>query len=70
MIHTYSTETIAQQLQNLNLPYSDLIARALTAVITGRMARERACEQLYILYLIYFQEANRPKRSDSRFGDF
>lgn len=35
---TYSTETIANQLATLGLPFTDLLARALTALLSGRKA--------------------------------
>ena len=38
MAHTYSTETIAQQLNALEIPGAGFLARALTALITGRKA--------------------------------
>jgi len=38
MAQTYSTETIAQVLDSLNLPFARLIARALTALLTCRNA--------------------------------
>ena len=31
----YSTDTIAQQLESLDLPFARLLARALTALLTG-----------------------------------
>ena len=34
----YSTETIANQLATLGLPFTDLLARALTALLSGRKA--------------------------------
>jgi len=38
MTQTYSTETIANQLATLGLPFTDLLARALTALLSGRKA--------------------------------
>ncbi len=38
MAHTYSTETIAQELNALEVPGAPFLARALTALITGRKA--------------------------------
>ncbi len=38
MTQTYSTDTIARQLEQLDLPFASLLARALTALLTGRKA--------------------------------
>ena len=38
MTQTYSTETLANQLATLGLPFTDLLARALTALLSGRKA--------------------------------
>ena len=38
MAHIYSTETIAQELNDLEVPDAPFLARALTALITGRKA--------------------------------
>ncbi len=38
MTQTYSTDTIARQLERLDLPFTGLLARALTALLTGRKA--------------------------------
>ena len=35
---TYSTQTIAQELDSLGLPFAALLARALSALLTGRSA--------------------------------
>ncbi len=42
----YSTETIAQQLHSLRLPYASLIARALSALMTARKATIHQIAQL------------------------
>lgn len=38
MTQTYSTQTIAKELQTLQLPFPDFLARALTALLTARKA--------------------------------
>ena len=38
MTHTYSTDTIAQQLAALGLPFASFLARALAGLLTGRKA--------------------------------
>ncbi len=38
MTQTYSTQSIAQQLQALGLPFAPLLSCALTALLTGRSA--------------------------------
>ncbi len=38
MTQTYSTETIAQALEQLEVPFPDFVARALVALLTGRKA--------------------------------
>lgn len=46
MTRTYSTETIAKQLQEIDVPFAAFVARALVALLTGRKASPQALANL------------------------
>ncbi len=46
MSPTYSTETIAKELQQIGVPFADFVARALVALLTGRKATPQAIATL------------------------
>src|SRR5215213_4091486 len=46
MRQTYSTETIAKQLQQIDVPFAPFVARALVALLTGRKASPQAIANL------------------------
>ena len=46
MTQIYSTETIAKELQDIDVPFADFVSRALVALITGRKASPQALANL------------------------
>jgi len=46
MTRTYSTETIAKELQGIDVPFADFVAGALVALLTGRKASVQAIANL------------------------
>ena len=46
MTRTYSTETIEKQLQDIDVPFADFVARALVALLSGRKASPQALATL------------------------
>jgi hypothetical protein len=46
MTPAYSTETIAKQLRDIDVPFADFVARALVALLTGRKATPQAIANL------------------------
>ena len=46
MSQTYSTETIAKQLQEIEVPFADFVARALVGLLTGRKASVQSIANL------------------------